>query len=342
MGENFITSTTNNIEGCPIKKYIDTINTNIIIGTNIFSDITASFTDFFGGKSDSYKSKLESIFNDAKKELQQKAINIGANAIIGFKVDFDEISGKDKSMFMVSASGTACVIELKQISCIADKKNKYVDIQTLDKEIKRRHIINEINTEKVLREIWVDFLINNPQIEIIDSLLHIYTSNTLRNVTSGIFEVTKILSAIPKESLYPKVYEKYIERSEIISTLIKDCHLFNAKYVLAMFDTDIHLAINLLDAKSDTYTREDLDDMLKIKSKLDNLPDTGKIETIKSGILGKQQEKFICPNGHKNNVDVEFCEDPICKLNIKGLTKKEVKNIKYFNSCIEVLQDLLT
>ena len=106
-------STTNTIEGCPIKKYIDTICSNIVIGTNIFSDFAASFTDFFGGRSDSYRRKLEIIYSEASKALKQKALNMGANAIVGFKVDFDEISGKDKSMFMVSVSGTACIVEVK-------------------------------------------------------------------------------------------------------------------------------------------------------------------------------------------------------------------------------------
>jgi hypothetical protein len=34
-----------------------------------------------------------------------------ANAIIGLKVDFDEISGKGKSMFMMSALGTAVYVK---------------------------------------------------------------------------------------------------------------------------------------------------------------------------------------------------------------------------------------
>mgnify|MGYP000373425860 CR=1 FL=1 len=84
-----------------------------MIGTNIFSDFAASFTDFFGGRSDSYRRKLEIIYGEASKALKQKALNLGANAnLLVSEVDFDEISGKDKSMFMVSVSGTACIIEM--------------------------------------------------------------------------------------------------------------------------------------------------------------------------------------------------------------------------------------
>ena len=41
MREKFIITVTNNIEGCPIVKYLDPICSNVVIGTNIFSDIVA-------------------------------------------------------------------------------------------------------------------------------------------------------------------------------------------------------------------------------------------------------------------------------------------------------------
>ena len=57
-------------------------------------------TDFFGGFSGSYKSKLELIYNEATKELKNKAKNLGANAIVGFSIDFDEVSGSGKSTLL--------------------------------------------------------------------------------------------------------------------------------------------------------------------------------------------------------------------------------------------------
>lgn len=106
-----IVTTTNNIEGYSVEKYLGVVNANVVIGTNLFSDIAASLTDVFGGRSDSYKSKLTTIYNEVMKELTDKAKSYHADAIVGFHVDFDEISGGGKSMFMVSASGTAVALE---------------------------------------------------------------------------------------------------------------------------------------------------------------------------------------------------------------------------------------
>lgn len=342
MKEGIIISTTNKIEGCPIKKYIDVISANVVIGTNIFSDIAASFTDFFGGQSTSYENKLGMMFHEVKYSLKQKALKIGANAIVGLRVDFDEISGKDKGMFMVSASGTACLIDRSNLSNLENIDSSKVDIQVLEKEIRRKLIVSEINNNKNIEGEWVDFLVENTQLEIIDSLLQMYVlQNTINDSAYKLVYISKILSAIPKEALCPKVYAKYIERSEAMYKLIHDCYLFDAKHVLSIFDIDIHLAINLLDTRSEVYTQEDLNLMLKIKSKIENLPDVGKIEVIKSGLLGKQQEKFICPNGHKNNIDSEFCENANCLLNIKGLTHEEVKKINCFKECLDVIEGLI-
>lgn len=106
-----IVTTTNSIEGYTVKRYLGVVNANVVIGTNLFSDIAASLTDVFGGRSGSYKSKLNTIYDEVMKELTEKAKSYHADAIVGLHVDFDEVSGGGKSMFMVSASGTTVTLE---------------------------------------------------------------------------------------------------------------------------------------------------------------------------------------------------------------------------------------
>ena len=101
-----ITTTTNSIEGWEIKEYLQPISSNVVIGANIFSDISAAITDFFGGRSQSYERKLQEIYDQAIVTLNNKAKAVGANCIVGLKIDIGEISGKGNQMFMVSAVGT--------------------------------------------------------------------------------------------------------------------------------------------------------------------------------------------------------------------------------------------
>jgi uncharacterized protein YbjQ (UPF0145 family) len=61
-----IVNTTNSIEGREISRYNDPIAANVVIGTNIFSDIGASYADFFGPRSTSYEKKMQEMFKQSQ------------------------------------------------------------------------------------------------------------------------------------------------------------------------------------------------------------------------------------------------------------------------------------
>lgn len=110
-----IVTTTNSIDKATIKQYLGVITTNHLAGTNFFSDFEASVTDILGISTGTYENKLKAIYSEALDVLKRKAKSLGANAIVGLKIDFDEISGKGKSMFMISVSGTAVQFEYDSV-----------------------------------------------------------------------------------------------------------------------------------------------------------------------------------------------------------------------------------
>jgi uncharacterized protein YbjQ (UPF0145 family) len=79
-----------------------------IIGANIFRDLFASVRDIVGGRSATYERGLAEARDLALKEMQQKAVALGANAVIAVDIDY-EVMGQGNGMLMVSASGTAVV-----------------------------------------------------------------------------------------------------------------------------------------------------------------------------------------------------------------------------------------
>jgi len=48
---------------------------------------------------------------DVIAEARAEATRLGANAIVGFNLDYDNVGSKNKSLLMASAKGTAVVIE---------------------------------------------------------------------------------------------------------------------------------------------------------------------------------------------------------------------------------------
>ena len=70
----------------------------------------AGIRDLVGGRSASYERELQRAREVALEEMQDRARELGANAIVGIDLDY-EVLGQGNSMLMVSASGTAVVVE---------------------------------------------------------------------------------------------------------------------------------------------------------------------------------------------------------------------------------------
>lgn len=103
-----LTTTTNNIEGHPVREYLGVISAETIIGANIFKDLFAGIRDIVGGRSGSYERVLQEAKQTAMQELKDKASAMGANAVIGIDLDFETVG--TGNMLMVVATGTAVKI----------------------------------------------------------------------------------------------------------------------------------------------------------------------------------------------------------------------------------------
>ncbi len=105
-----IAVTTNELEGKKIVKYIGIVTGEAIIGANIVKDFFAGIRDIVGGRSASYEEGLREAKDIALREMQEQAIRLGANAVIGVDLDYETL-GRNGSMLRVSASGTAVIVE---------------------------------------------------------------------------------------------------------------------------------------------------------------------------------------------------------------------------------------
>ncbi|QMV74918.1 heavy metal-binding domain-containing protein [Comamonas piscis] len=105
-----IVTTTPSIEGKRISRYCGIVNGEAILGANFFKDWFAGIRDIVGGRSGTYEKELQKARDIALTELQERAKALGANAVVGIDLDY-EVLGKDNGMLMVSASGTAVVVD---------------------------------------------------------------------------------------------------------------------------------------------------------------------------------------------------------------------------------------
>lgn len=104
-----LVTTTPNVEGKKIMEYKGIVFGEVISGVDFIKDFAAGLTNFFGGRSGSYEGELIEAREAAIKEMEKRAENLGANAIVGVDIDY-EVLGQGGNMIMVTASGTAVLI----------------------------------------------------------------------------------------------------------------------------------------------------------------------------------------------------------------------------------------
>jgi uncharacterized protein YbjQ (UPF0145 family) len=105
-----IVTTTPSVEGRKITDYKGIVFGEVISGVDFIKDFAAGLTNFFGGRSGSYEGELIEAREKAISEMIDRAESFGANAVVGVDVDY-EVLGQANNMLMVTASGTAVVVE---------------------------------------------------------------------------------------------------------------------------------------------------------------------------------------------------------------------------------------
>ena len=94
------------MEGRRITEYKGVVFGEVIAGVNFVKDFVAGLSNFFGGRSGTYEEELINARQQALGEMEQRAAQLGADAVVGVDIDY-EVLGADNGMLMVTASGTA-------------------------------------------------------------------------------------------------------------------------------------------------------------------------------------------------------------------------------------------
>ncbi len=105
-----LVTTTHTVEGKRVVAYKGLVAGEAIMGANVFRDFFAAIRDVVGGRAGAYEKVLRDARENAVGELTDRAAELGCNAVIGVDIDYETLGAKG-GMLMVTASGTAVVIE---------------------------------------------------------------------------------------------------------------------------------------------------------------------------------------------------------------------------------------
>jgi uncharacterized protein YbjQ (UPF0145 family) len=103
-----IITTTDVIQGAVIRSYLGIVTAEVVYGSNFLRDFMASIRDFVGGRTGSYERLFEEGQRKALAELQQRAMRLGADAVIGIEIDTGTINVDSSGvLLLITATGTA-------------------------------------------------------------------------------------------------------------------------------------------------------------------------------------------------------------------------------------------
>jgi len=106
--EHKMVSTTFDISGYKIVENLGMTRGITVRSRDVFSQIGAGFRSLAGGKIGAYVKLCEDAREEAYQELLKHAESIGANAIVGFRYDANEVI---QGITEVLAYGTAVHVE---------------------------------------------------------------------------------------------------------------------------------------------------------------------------------------------------------------------------------------
>ena len=104
--EDVLLTTSSGVPGRDVRDHLGVVVADVTPGRNIGKDLAAGLRDVVGGRSASWEKTLADNQRTAMAELVEEAESLGADAVVGVRVE-DEALGGQGGMMNVKVTGTA-------------------------------------------------------------------------------------------------------------------------------------------------------------------------------------------------------------------------------------------
>lgn len=106
----FIITTTPTIQGYRIKKVLGVVTGLTPRTRGVLGRFVGGIQSMLGGEVTAFTTELEKARIEAMERVKVKALNMGANAIIGLDLETSDM-GSQMGIVVISATGTAVIVE---------------------------------------------------------------------------------------------------------------------------------------------------------------------------------------------------------------------------------------
>lgn len=98
------------IEGRGMTKVHGIVAAEYAVGLNVIKDVLVGGRDLFGGRSATVQEAFKKGKSTCTMELRQQAFDLGANAVLGVRLHYSQMSGTGTTMLLLVMSGTAVTL----------------------------------------------------------------------------------------------------------------------------------------------------------------------------------------------------------------------------------------
>lgn len=102
-----IITSANTLDNKKIIDYKGLVTGESLIGSNIYKDLFSGVRDVVGGRTSKYEEEIQKARDIALSSMEEKARHLGANAIIGLRISYDNLGGTMGNTILITAYGTA-------------------------------------------------------------------------------------------------------------------------------------------------------------------------------------------------------------------------------------------
>ena len=106
-----IVTSANTLEDRTIVEYKGLVTGESLIGAHIYKDLFSGVRDVVGGRTSKYEEEIQRARDIALTSMKEKATQLGANAIIGLRISYDNLGGTMGNTILITAYGTAIYYE---------------------------------------------------------------------------------------------------------------------------------------------------------------------------------------------------------------------------------------
>jgi uncharacterized protein YbjQ (UPF0145 family) len=328
-------TTTSTLEGYEVEHYLGPVTAHVVIGTGFLADFFSAWTDFFGAKSRAYQNKLDEIERHTMTMLERKAQGLFANAILGLRVDFDEIAGAGKSMLMVTAMGTA--VRVRGRRDVMSHPNS-ISASDLQNAILRQDYLDKAKAGKLYwnEEMW-NYATQNAVIELAaPAVAHAVTRISevapydKLGPQAWLERLGDFLGRLPQAVVEPIVYEALISSNHahrLAVYLIRQLELLRPSRVLTgIASVELQHRVWFIQALSGdkSYWDEiDLHDLQAIQAVLPKAFSKAISIEEEKGMLGRTKKVWRCLCGEQVSGDDPTCAS--CTRDRYGFAQGQLK-----------------